>query len=169
MRYDESSIDSEMLKELERGGVNFTCSLPCNMLAGFLKELDSSVKIRNISVTREEEGVGICAGASLGGLKPALIMQNSGIGTTINALLSLTGLYGLGLLLIVSYRGTPREKSIAHVPMGRASEKILDAAGIRYSVIKTRNDLKKIRHYAKDIRHGKVYAILLHPDLWDLQ
>ncbi len=169
MASDEFSIDDKILDELENGGIDFACSLPCNMLAGFLKELDSSVKIRNVGVTREEEGVGICAGAYLGGLRPALVMQNSAIGTTINALLSLTKLYGFGLLLLISYRGTSREKSIAHVPMGRASEKILNAAGINYSVIKTRQDLKKIRHYAKEIGHGKVYAILIHPDLWESQ
>ena len=169
MASDEFSIDDKILDELENGGIDFACSLPCNMLAGFLKELDSSVKIRNVGVTREEEGVGICAGAYLGGLRPALVMQNSAIGTTINALLSLTKLYRFGLLLLISYRGTSREKSIAHVPMGRASEKILNAAGINYSVIKTRQDLKKIGHYAKEIRHGKVYAALIHPDLWESQ
>ncbi len=166
---DESNIDGAILKELEKSGTNFTCSLPCNMLAGFLKELDLSVKIRNIPITREEEGVGICAGAYLGGLKPALIMQNSAIGTTINALLSLTGLYGLGLLLLVSYRGTSHEKSIAHVPMGNVSEKILNAAGIKYSVIKTRVELKEIRHYAKESQQGKINVLLLHPNLWRLK
>ena len=54
--------------------------------------------IRHVPVTREEEGVGIAAGAALAGGKPLLLMQNSGLGNCVNALASLTGLYELPLV-----------------------------------------------------------------------
>ena len=97
------AIDDEILNILLEEGINLICSVPCIMLAGVLKKLEST-SITHIPVTREEEGVGIAAGISLGGGKPALIMQNSGLGNSINALLSLTKLYGIPLPLIIIKR-----------------------------------------------------------------
>jgi sulfopyruvate decarboxylase TPP-binding subunit len=57
------------------------------------------------SATREEEAVGIVAGAALGGKRGAVLMQSSGFGNAINALASLAVPYQVPLLLIISERG----------------------------------------------------------------
>ncbi|MFQ5986283.1 MAG: thiamine pyrophosphate-binding protein, partial [Thermoplasmata archaeon] len=96
-------VDGRIIRELRSAGVDFACSVPSTLLAGVLERLSSS-EVLHLPVTREEEGVGICAGAYLGGRKPCLLMQNSGLGNCINALASLSQLYGLPLFLLIAHR-----------------------------------------------------------------
>jgi sulfopyruvate decarboxylase subunit alpha len=88
--------------------------------------------VRHVPVTREEEGIGVCAGVYMGGMRPALLMQNSGLGNCINALASLDLLYDLPILMVVSHRGTEGERISAQVPMGRATGPLLDVLGIAH-------------------------------------
>ena len=160
-------IDDEIVNILLEEDINLICSVPCIMLAGVLKRLEKS-SITHIPVTREEEGVGIAAGAFLGGRKPALLMQNSGLGNSINALLSLTKLYGFPLPLIISQRGGKGEKVLAQMPMGKATTNLLKAARIDYVRIKGREDLIKMRKMIrKAFGNSRATAILLLRKLWD--
>lgn len=162
-----TTIDEEIVNILLEEDIHLICSVPCIMLAGVLERLEKT-PITHIPVTREEEGVGIAAGVSLGGKKPALLMQNSGLGNSINALLSLTKLYGLPLPLIISQRGGKGEKVLAQMPMGKATPNLLKAARIDYVRIKTRDDLYKMRKMIhKSFANNRVTAILLLRNLWD--
>jgi len=161
------TIDDEIVNILREEDIDFICSVPCIMLAGVLKRLENT-SITHIPVTREEEGIGIAAGASLGGRKPALLMQNSGLGNSINAFLSLTTLYGLPLTLIISQRGGKGEKVLAQMPMGKATTNILKAVRIDYVRIKKREDLIKMRKMIrKAFGNSRVTAILLLGKLWN--
>jgi sulfopyruvate decarboxylase subunit alpha len=115
---------------LKRAGVDFAVSVPCINLARVLELVSSDPEILHLPVTREEEGVGVAAGAWMGGKRPALLMQNSGLGNMINALASLNILYGLPLLMIISHRGLEGESIAAQVPMGRLTPKLLEAMEI---------------------------------------
>jgi sulfopyruvate decarboxylase subunit alpha len=117
-------------KGLKLAGIDFVASVPCVNLQHLLKLIDADPKIIHIPVTREEEGVGICAGAWMGGRRPALLMQNSGLGNSINALASLNFLYGIPLLMIVSHRGCEGEPIVGQIPMGRLTPTLLDAMEI---------------------------------------
>ena len=162
-----STIDDEIIQILEEEEINFICSVPCVMLAGVLKGLEHTT-ITHVPVTREEEGVGIAAGAFLGGKRPAILMQNSGLGNSLNALLSLTKLYGLPLVLIISQRGGKGEKVLAQMPMGKATPNLLKAARIDYVRIKQRDDFTKMRRMIrKSFDNNRVAAILLLRKLWD--
>jgi len=159
-------IDDEIVDILLEEDINLICSVPCIMLAGVLKRLEKS-SIIHVPVTREEEGVGIAAGAFLGGMKPALLMQNSGLGNSINALLSLTRLYKFPLPLIISQRGGKGEKVLAQMPMGKATPNLLKAARIDYVRIKSREDLIKMRRMIhKAFGNSRATAILLLRRLW---
>ena len=83
-------------------------------------------------VTIEAEGFGICAGAYMGGKNVAILMQNSGLGNSVNALTSLFELYKFPILMIISQRGSPGESIIGQVPMGKSTTKVLDAINLRY-------------------------------------
>ena len=87
MSMDSSEAIYDGLKD---AGIDFIVSVPCANLSKILEMIDKDEDIIHIPVTREEEGIGICAGAYLGGKKPAILMQNSGLGNSINALKSLT-------------------------------------------------------------------------------
>ncbi len=113
-------------------GIDFVVSVPCVNLSTILNMLDEDDEITHIPVTREEEGIGICAGAYLGGKKPAILMQNSGLGNSINALKSLTELYEFPLIMIMSHRGTEGESICGQVPMGESTPKILEAMGFKF-------------------------------------
>ena len=86
--------------------INFVVSLPCVNLDKLMKMVETDSDIIHVPVTREEEGFGICAGAFMGGKRPAILMQNSGLGNSVNALASLFELYKLPILMIISHRGT---------------------------------------------------------------
>lgn len=113
-------------------GVDFVASVPCANLQGLIPLIDSDPDIIHVPVSREEEGVGLCAGAYMGGKRPAMVMQNSGLGNSINALASLTMLYQLPLLMVLSHRGSPGERIVAQEPMGRLTPQLLDVMDIPY-------------------------------------
>ncbi len=127
-----SKIDPSLAvyRGLKAAGIDFTASVPCVNLQGLLHRVNNDTDIIHIPVTREEEGVGLCAGAWMGGKRPALIMQNSGLGNSINALASLDFLYGIPLLMVISHRGCEGETIIGQVPMGRLTPKLLDVMEI---------------------------------------
>jgi len=84
---------------LKKAGIDFVVSLPCVNLGKIIEMVDCDEEITHVPVTREEEGFGICAGAYLGGKKTAILMQNSGLGNSVNVLASLYKLYKLPILI----------------------------------------------------------------------
>ena len=63
---------------MKQAGVNFICSLADANLAKLLAAVDAEPEITHVTLCREEEGIGICTGAYIGGRTPAIIMQNGG-------------------------------------------------------------------------------------------
>jgi sulfopyruvate decarboxylase subunit beta len=158
--------EKRLIGILEQEGIDYILGLPCDRMKGLFSVLAGLKGF--IPLTREEEGVGISAGIALGGARPAIFLQSSGIGNMINALLSLTGFYRLSLPLFISHRGIYREAIAAQLPMGKALKGILKAAGIGYSTIGKQEDLEKIhrglpRIFRKEITH----AFLLSPRVWE--
>lgn len=119
-------------KGLKDAGINFIVSVPCVNLSKLLNLVEEDPEITHVPVTREEEGIGICAGAYMGGAKTAILMQNSGLGNCINGLKSLCELYELPLVMIMSHRGTKGENICGQVPMGKSTAKILEAMKFNY-------------------------------------
>lgn len=117
---------------LKSVGIDFVASVPCVNLQKLLTLIGNDPNIIHLPATREEEGVGLCAGAWMGGRRPALLMQNSGLGNCINALASLNMLYGIPLLIVISHRGGSGESIIGQVPMGQLTAPLLDAMQIPY-------------------------------------
>jgi len=159
--------DSAIVRVLLKEGIAPVLSLPCNMLAGLLREIDRH-PLQHIKVCREEEGVGIAAGAALAGKKPLLLMQNSGLGNTLNALMSLTRLYQLPLFLLMSHRGGPGEKISAQIPMGEAAPRILETLGIKYIYIRSAHDFTILARLVKQTYNNSlISAAFLSRRLWD--
>jgi sulfopyruvate decarboxylase subunit alpha len=105
--------------------------VPDNPLSHVLRVLDEGFSdIRTTLATREEEAFGIAAGLYLGGVKPTVMLQSSGLGNSLNALTSLLLPYKIPTLIIISMRGDAGEWNDAQVPMGRALRGICDAIGL---------------------------------------
>jgi sulfopyruvate decarboxylase alpha subunit len=94
-----------------------------------LKLCAADAQMRMVSLTTEEEGVALAAGAWLGGERAVLLMQSSGVGNCINAL-AMIETCRFPLLTIVTMRGEFGEFNPWQVPMGRATPGTLELAGV---------------------------------------
>lgn len=117
---------------LDAAGCREVIYVPDNPLGHVLRGLRDRPDIRTTLATREEEAFGIAAGAYLGGRRPAVLLQSSGLGNSLNALGSLLIPYQIPVVMIVSMRGEPGEWNAAQVPLGRAVPDVLQALGIQY-------------------------------------
>ncbi len=146
-------ISKIIINNLKNGGVNFYLSVPCKLLANMINILEDDKNVYYSSVPREEEGIGICAGAYLGNKLPCLMMQNTGIGNSINAIASLSQLYHLPIILLISYRGTPGETVGAQRYMANVTEDILHTLRIPFLKCSSKKDLDQITTF---VEHAKV-------------
>lgn len=167
MRYPEE----ELLNILRDSSVDFTCSLPCDRIKNLIRIIAGTYgcsPLCHVPLTREEEGVGICAGAALSGRRPAMFIQNSGMGNMINALLSLTSFYRFPLAVFISHRGVYKEKIAAQKPMGEKLPGILEGAGISYSVVNTADDFRLVRRKLAGVyKKNNIHCFLLSPAVWE--
>jgi sulfopyruvate decarboxylase alpha subunit len=85
--------------------------------------------IRTVTLTTEEEGIALAAGAYLGGVRSALLIQSSGVGNCIN-MLSLPAVCQLPFVTLVTMRGEWGEFNPWQVPMGRSTPAVLEASGV---------------------------------------
>ena len=107
--------------------------VPDNPLSHVLECLGRDfTDIRTTLATREEEALGIAAWLYLGGAKPTVMLQSSGLGNSLNALTSLILPYQIPMLVVISMRGDAGEWNDAQVPMGRAVRPILEALGMSH-------------------------------------
>lgn len=80
------------------------------------------------TLTTEEEGIALMQGAWLGGQKAVMLMQSSGVGNCIN-MLSLSQIHRCPMPMLVTMRGDFAEFNPAQVPMGNATQAVLEAMG----------------------------------------
>ncbi len=162
-----NNISQDLLKELKGNGADYFTSVPCKLLGDLINLLAEDQSILYTPVAREEEGLGLCAGAYLAGKTPVIVMQNTGIGTIITSLFSLGLFYNLPITMIVSHRGTPGEKIGTQVPMSNATMPLLDTVGIPYFAYSDPGDVKNV---GRLVQHAQVaqrpVAALLDFDFW---
>lgn len=153
---------------MKDAGVDFIVSVPCVNLTKILNMIDEDDDIIHVPVTREEEGIGICAGAYLGGKKPAILMQNSGLGNSINALKSLTQLYEMPLLMVMSHRGTEGETICGQVPMGESTPLILEAMDFKFFKPGTAEGAYEdiLNAWDLSVEEGRPVSVLLEIGYW---
>jgi sulfopyruvate decarboxylase subunit alpha len=112
--------------------------VPDNPLSHVVRILAASyADVTTMIATREEEAFGIAAGLYLGGARPTVLLQSSGLGNSLNALTSLLLPYQIPALIVVSMRGDAGEWNAAQVPMGQAVAPICAAIGIPFETAET--------------------------------
>ena len=114
---------SRFVDRLLAAGFDFFAGVPCSLVGSVIEELDR--RGRYLGETREDAALGVAAGAYLGGRLPVVIMQNSGLGVSLNALASLHLLYRLPCLLLVTWRGYEGQDAPEHLIMGRVLPQVL--------------------------------------------
>jgi sulfopyruvate decarboxylase alpha subunit len=113
----------------QEAGVRQVAYVPDAGHAQLINRAHASNDMRAVSLTTEEDGVALLAGAWLGGDKGVLLMQSSGVGNTIN-MLSLIKNCQFPLVTLVTMRGEWGEWNTWQVPMGQTTQGHLELAGV---------------------------------------
>ena len=121
-----------ILQGLKEADVSLIAYVPDISIHQVTKLMEEDQYFHVVSSTREEEAVGIAAGAYAAGRNAAVFMQSSGFGNCVNALASLCIPARIPIPLFINLRGELGEFNIAQTTMGRATRPILDALGITH-------------------------------------
>lgn len=119
---------------LERERFDFFAGVPCSLIEDAIATLETHPRLAYVATPREDAAVGLAAGAWLGGGRPCVLMQNSGLGTSLNALASLSLMYGFPALLVVTWRGHQGKDAPEHILTGEISPRLFDLLGIPHRV-----------------------------------
>src|SRR3982750_3909068 len=139
-------------RALKDAGVRLISALPETWLVHLIRMADDDPEMTLVRLAKEEEGVGISAGAHLAGVKSAMLMQNHGFLASINGIVSLAHLYKIPLLMLVSYRGEFGERDPWQTQGGSVTEGLLQCLGIPYQ------RLDNPAHVATRIRKAQALA-----------
>ena len=136
---DRSSGPALIVDALKAAGVNFVVSLPDVNLSKLLAAVDAEADLPHVTLCREEEGIGICTGAYIGGKTAAIIMQNGGLLNSCNALTTTALNFNIPLLLLIYYAGDIGDEGFA--TLGSVTEPVLRGLGIRYFLLSKNEDI----------------------------
>ena len=118
-----------------------TCRMPG--IRKLIKRVLGSDTMRGVTLTTEEEGVAMIAGAWAGGQRSALLMQSSGVGNCIN-MFSLMQLFRLPFFTLVTMRGEWGEFNHWQVPMGSTTQAVFELSGIRVMRASTPREVREV-------------------------
>lgn len=125
-----SNWSLDVFRAIQARNITLVCTVPDGGLSNLLDLIEADDKIRLVTLSTEEEGIGITAGCWLGGRRAMIAMQSSGVGNCINAL-GLPLAYRAPCLMLVTMRGQWGEFNPWQVPMGQAAKPALEAMGVR--------------------------------------
>jgi sulfopyruvate decarboxylase alpha subunit len=119
-----------VFREMKARHIATVCTVPDGGLKTLLQLVESDRECRLVTLTSEEEGIGVATGCWLGGARAMIAMQSSGVGNCINAL-GLAIAFRAPCLMLVTMRGQWGEFNPWQVPMGQAVKPALEAVGVR--------------------------------------
>ena len=122
------------VEALKARGFDFFCGVADSTVASLIDDLGKDPQAGYVPAVREEQAVGLAAGAYLAGKWPCVLMQNSGIGYSLNALTSLNLIYKIPTLLVVGFRGYQGKDAPEHRVMGAHCRQLLEEVGIPVAV-----------------------------------
>jgi sulfopyruvate decarboxylase alpha subunit len=117
---------------LKRHEVRLVTYVPDNVLRPLLDTVHADPFFTAFATTREEEALGIIAGAWMGGLRGILLMQTSGFGTLANVIASLAVPFQIPVLMMVSERGTLGEFNLGQALVAKTMRPVLDAVAVEH-------------------------------------
>jgi len=130
----------EIHRELSAAGVRVVGYVPDAGHKRLIELCQADKKMRAVVLTTEEEGIGLAAGAWLGGQKSVLLMQSSGVGNVVNVL-GMVRECRFPLVTLVTMRGEQGEFNPWQVPMGQAVRPVLEAMGTVVHAPSTADDI----------------------------
>ena len=163
-----SLTSQSFIKRLIQENYKFFTGVPCSLLSGLIYELEGQQEARYIPAVREDAAVGLCTGAYLAGAMPVLLMQNSGLGYSLNAFTSLNLIYNIPMLVIMSWRGKDGKDAPEHIIMGDIDKQLLKTVGMEYSLLNEDNCEEVLRKAKNKICEEKLpYTLIVEKGLFD--
>lgn len=166
-----SASSSRVIYDALKGcGIGLMSALPETWLVHLIRMADEDPEMILVRLAKEEEGVGISAGAHLAGVKSAMLMQNHGFLASINGIVSCAQLYRIPLLMLISYRGEFGERDPWQTEGGGVTEDLLRALRIPFASLESQDHVSRRIHKAQTLAHSanKPVALLLCRDLmWE--
>ena len=123
-----SGWSRQLYETLKQQGVSQVSIVPDAGHAALIRLCEADADMKMVRLTTEEEGVAMAVGAWLGGEKSVLLMQSSGVGNCIN-MLSMMSVCQVPLPMLITMRGDWAEFNPWQVPMGRATQGVLEQMG----------------------------------------
>lgn len=127
---------------LKNAGVNFVATLPDEKMLDLIRAVERDPDLKHVPLCREEEGIGICAGAYLAGKRTAIIMQNAGFLNSCNALTTTSLQFHIPLLMLIYYAGDIGDRGFA--TLGAVTEPVIQAMGFRSYVLRKREEIDDV-------------------------
>ncbi len=157
---------NSLVNLLKKNEIDFFTGVPDSNLKELSIYLQNKNKRKHIIASNEGAAVSIGIGYYLSSKKiPCIYMQNSGLSNALNPLISIADkkVYSIPLLLIIGWRGSPKIKDEPqHNVKGKITENLLNLLKIKYTIIRSPNDLVKFNKqikYAKD--NNEIIACLI--------
>jgi len=119
----------EVHRELKQAGVRLVGYVPDAGHKRLIERCHADKSMRSVVLTTEEEGIGLAAGAWLGGARSALLMQSSGVGNIVNVL-GILKTCRFPLVIVVTMRGEAGEFNSWQVPMGEGTQAAFEIMGV---------------------------------------
>jgi phosphonopyruvate decarboxylase len=149
---------------LERHRFDFFTGVPCSLVEDVIAVLEQGRRAPYIAAVREDVAVGMAAGAWFAGRRPCVLMQNSGLGTSLNALASLSLMYGLPALVVVTWRGYEGKDAPEHILTGAITPSLLELLGMPYRVLSAETAAADVAWAAQEMdARMKPVAIVVPP------
>lgn len=148
-----SMTSSQLIYDaLKACDIRLLSALPETWLVHLIRMAEDDPEMTLVRLAKEEEGIGIGAGAHLAGVKSALLMQNHGFLQSINGIVGLARLYRIPLLMLISYRGEFGERDPWQTEGGGVTEALLRDLSIPF------DRLDDPSHVARRIRKAQTLA-----------
>src|SRR5881409_2902070 len=155
---------------LKDGGVRLMSALPETWLVHLVRLADDDPEMTLVRLAKEEEGVGISAGAHLAGVKSAMLMQNHGFLASVNGIVSCAQLYRIPLLMLISHRGEFGERDPWQTEGGGVTTHVLEALRIQHARLESPDHVGRRIAKAQTLAYSasRPVALLLCRDLmWE--
>ena len=134
MNSPQRSWPGDIHRELSAAGVRQVAYVPDAGQAELIIRCQRDNAMTAVPLTTEEEGIGVLAGAWLGGQRGVLLMQSSGIGNCVN-MFGFARTCRMPLLLLATMRGQWGEFNPWQLPMGQGAQPVLEASDVMVFVV----------------------------------
>jgi sulfopyruvate decarboxylase alpha subunit len=120
----------DVFGEIKKRNIETVCTVPDGGLTRLLQAVDADPEMRLVTLSTEEEGMGVVTGQWLGGKRAMIAMQSSGVGNCINAL-GFPAIMRAPCLMLVTMRGVWGEFNPWQIQMGTSTQNVLEAVGVK--------------------------------------